>query len=193
MSLEKIQDLLKNGKEPWHKYKFMSLKKTPDKDVIIKAFRNVFDDGGDIVEFVEENFPVDSIKAIPFYLIASEMDSKADEWFLYSTSSNLLRYAQRIGSYEEAVRYLKMFNDENHRAHDTNEAFYFDQKKLIKQETQEILKKVQFLHKEPEKALALLLKAEKLNPKILTIQIQKMETLIKLKRSIRQRIFLPKL
>ena len=182
MSLENIQALLKNGKEAWHKYKLMSLKKAPDAATLTKTFKSIFENGGDIVEFVEENFPPDSIQAIPFYKIAAQMESKEDDWFLYSTSATLLWHSQRTGDFDAAIKYLIMFNDENHRPKDSNEAFYQKQKTAVKKETQEILRQVQALHNEPKKALELLNKAETLNPEVLTVKIQKLEVLIKLKK-----------
>ena len=182
MSLENIQKLLADGNEAWHKYKLMSLKKAPDAETLTKAFKSVFEKGGDIVEFVEENFPADSIQAIPFYKIASQMENQEDDWFLYSTSANLLRHCQRTGDFEGAIKYLRMFNDENRRQKDSNETFYTEQSKLVKKETQKILREVQKLHDKPKEALKRLIEAEKLNPKILTVKIQKLEAMTALKQ-----------
>jgi len=109
------------------------------------------------------------------------MENQEDNWFLYSTSAQLLWHSQRTGDFNNAIKYLHMFNDENGRENDSNENFYKEQAKLIKEESKKILQEVQTLNDQPKKALDKLIKAAKINPKVLTIKIQKMEVMVKLK------------
>lgn len=178
-----LKKTLEAGNEPWHRYKLLTLEKEPDIELLTKTFREIFSKNGDIVEFIEENFPMGSEKAIPFYLIDSELDSKSENWFLYSTSNILMKHFHRIGDFESAIKFLRLFNHENERIQDTNEAFFNEQLKKINKETVELLKKVQpILHKEPENALKLLSKAAAMSPEVLTIKIQQVEALIDLKK-----------
>ena len=191
LSKESRKKLLENGNEPWHKYQLMKLEKLPERAKMVEIFSEVFSKGGDIVEFIQENFPMGSEQAIPFHLIASEMDNKNNDWFLYSTSTILTNHFHRIGDYQKAIKYLRLFNDENERQQDTNEAFYADQDRLIKAETKEILEKCQPIARTaPLKALDLFEKAEKLNPKILIIKIQKLDTLVRLKQYAKAKEYL---
>ena len=176
--------LLENGQKPWHKYRLLSFKKMPDAKDIRKTFTEVFNKGGDIVEFIQENFSLSNKKAIPFHLIASEIENKENNWFLYSTSTVLTNHFHRIGDFPMAIKFLKMFNDETERQQDTNEAFYVEQDRLIKDETKKLLIQVQPLQDaSPKEALKLLKKAEVLNPDILIIKIQIIEALINLKKN----------
>lgn len=183
LTKESRKKLLTNGSEPWHKYRLMALEGLPDSKKLIEIFSEVFNKGGDIVEFIQENFPMGSEKAIPFQMIASEVDNKNNNWFLYSTSTILTNHFHRVGDFQQAIKFLRMFNDENERQQDNNEAFYADQDRLIKDETRKLLVKAQSLKEaKPKEALEIFEQAEKLNPKVFIIKIQKLESLIELKQ-----------
>ena len=173
--------LLENGKAAWQKYQQILLAGKFNAPGVKEQFQDKFNGGSSIIEFIEHNIPMWDARSVPFYMMASELDNNDLDWFLYSTSTNLMRYYHRIGNYEKAQKFLQLYNEEEERSGDTNSTFYKEQANLIKKETAELLKKASSESK-PEKILELLNKAEKLNPDILTIMIQKAETLVKLKR-----------